>query len=82
VGAAYSRGRVHHINVLPDLESQITTYVQGETGYSPDRQDALVHACAAGLFPEALINGGVGGSVLRTAAAQQLQLGFGRGVIG
>lgn len=82
VGAAYQRGRVHHINVLPDLESQITTYVQGETGYSPDRQDALVHACAAGMFPEALINGGVGGAVLRTAATQQLQLGWGRGLVG
>ena len=82
VGAAYSRGRVHHINVLAELESQISSWVQGETGYSPDRQDALVHACASGMFPEALINGGLGGAALRSAANTHLQLELARSRVG
>lgn len=82
VGAAYARGRIHHINVLADLESQITSWVQGEAGYSPDRMDALVHACASGLFPESLINGGVGGAAIRTAADQRLEIGWNRSRVG
>jgi phage terminase large subunit-like protein len=76
VGGAYARGRVHHIGELfPDLESQITSWVAGESGYSPDRQDALVQGCASGLFPEAITSGGMGTTVLRTVADQHIPLG-------
>jgi phage terminase large subunit-like protein len=44
---AYEQGRVHHIGYLPDLESQMTTWIPGETRKSPDRVDALVHALTA-----------------------------------
>jgi phage terminase large subunit-like protein len=74
VSGAYSRGRVHHVNVLPELEDQITTWVPGESGYSPDRMDALVHACAAGMFPEALIHGAPGTATLHTASNQRIPL--------
>jgi len=42
----YEQGRVHHIGYLPDLESQMLSWVPGE-GRSPDRVDALVHALTA-----------------------------------
>lgn len=74
VGGAYSRGRVHHVNVLAELEDQLTTWVPGESGYSPDRMDALVHACAAGMFPEALIHGSPGSVVLHNVAKQHIPL--------
>lgn len=74
VGGAYSRGRIHHVNVLAELEDQATTWVAGESGYSPDRMDALVHACAAGMFPEALIHGSPGTTVLHNVANQRIPL--------
>lgn len=43
---AYEQGRVHHMGDLPELESQMTTWIPGE-GKSPDRVDALVHALTA-----------------------------------
>jgi phage terminase large subunit-like protein len=43
VAALYEQGRVSHIGVLKDLESQMTTWMPGE-GKSPDRMDALVWA--------------------------------------
>ena len=60
IGAAYERGRVHHINNLPELEDQLTSWTEADAGYSPDRLDALVHGLASVLFPEALVKGGVG----------------------
>lgn len=49
VTLAYEQGRVHHINYLADLESQMISWVPGE-GKSPDRVDALVHALTALLI--------------------------------
>jgi phage terminase large subunit-like protein len=62
IGAAYQRGRVHHINVLPDLEDQLTAWTPEDKGYSPDRLDAVVHGLSALLFPEAMVKGGVPGA--------------------
>jgi phage terminase large subunit-like protein len=63
IGAAYQRGRVHHLNVLADLEDQLTSWTPEDKGYSPDRLDALVHGLAAILFPKGLTTGGaVGGT--------------------
>jgi predicted phage terminase large subunit-like protein len=45
IAALYEQGRAHHVGYFPELESQMTTYVPGET--SPDRMDALVWACTA-----------------------------------
>jgi len=62
VGAAYERGRVHHLHSLPDLEDQLTTWTPTDSGYSPDRLDAVVHGLSALLFPQALVKGGVPGA--------------------
>jgi predicted phage terminase large subunit-like protein len=40
IAALYEQGRAHHVGYFSELESQMTTYVPGET--SPDRMDALV----------------------------------------
>jgi predicted phage terminase large subunit-like protein len=43
VAALYEQGKVHHVNVLPDLEVQLTEW-QPTDSVSPDRLDALVWA--------------------------------------
>lgn len=43
VSALYEQGRVHHVEPLPELESQLTSRVPGEDG-PDDRHDALVWA--------------------------------------
>ncbi len=47
---AYEQERVHHIGYMGDLESQMTSWIPGETRKSPDRVDALVHALTALLI--------------------------------
>lgn len=42
VASLYEQGRVHHVGVLADLESQMCSWVPGDS--SPDRMDALVWA--------------------------------------
>jgi phage terminase large subunit-like protein len=89
VGGAYSQGRVHHVNVLADYESQATSWTAGD-GYSPDRMDAAVQGIASGLFPEALTGGGLGAATLHSVANQHIPIirqtalarrpGYGRGV--
>ena len=49
VTLAYEQDRVHHVNYLADLESQMCAWIPGE-GKSPDRVDALVHALTALLI--------------------------------
>jgi len=41
ISALYEQGKVHHLGVFPELESQMCTYT-GESKPSPDRLDALV----------------------------------------
>ena len=60
VGAAYEKGRVHHVNVLPEYETQITEWTEG-SGYSPDRMDAGVWGLSSLLYPETM-KGGLPGS--------------------
>lgn len=44
VAMRYEQGRVHHADVFPELEDQLTTWDPHETpNESPDRVDALVH---------------------------------------
>ena len=52
VSALYERGLVHHAGFLPQLESQMTSWVPG-VEKSPDRMDALVHAVASLLTERA-----------------------------
>ncbi len=70
VTLAYEQNRVHHVNYLTDLESQMCAWIPGE-GKSPDRVDALVHALTALLIkPPA---GFVGGNITaRSVAARRL----------
>ncbi len=42
IAAIYEQGRFHHLGFFPDLESQMSSWVPGDT--SPDRLDALVWA--------------------------------------
>jgi len=42
IASLYEQGRVHHMGVFPELESQMCTYTGERTRPSPDRLDALV----------------------------------------
>ncbi len=42
VAALYEQGRVHHVGVFPELETQMCTYTGDRPNPSPDRLDALV----------------------------------------
>lgn len=44
ISALYEKGRAHHVGEHVDLEAQLTSWKPGQTGDSPDRMDALVHA--------------------------------------
>lgn len=67
---AYEQGRVHHVNYLADLESQMLAWIPGE-GKSPDRVDALVHALTALLIKPP--PGFVGGQITaRSVASRRL----------
>lgn len=44
VAALYEQGKVHHVGVFPELETQMTEWQPSDT-VSPDRLDALVWAC-------------------------------------
>lgn len=46
VAMRYSQGRVHHIGKFEMLEKQMLEFDPTSTKTSPDRLDALVHACA------------------------------------
>lgn len=43
IAALYEQGRVHHVGAFPELEDEMTTYVETES-WSPNRMDALVWA--------------------------------------
>lgn len=43
VAMRYEQGRVHHVQSLPELEDQLTTWNADEDKDSPDRVDSLVH---------------------------------------
>lgn len=44
VSAVYEQGRVHHVDGFLHLESEMTSWVPGESDWSPNRIDALVWA--------------------------------------
>lgn len=44
VAALYEQGRVHHVGIFPDLETQMTMWSPVDDHDSPDRVDALVWA--------------------------------------
>lgn len=45
VAHRYEQGRVHHVGRFPELENQMTEWDPAISRESPDRLDALVHAC-------------------------------------
>jgi phage terminase large subunit-like protein len=45
VGLRYEQRTVHHVGQLTDLEDQMLRFDPTDTHNSPDRMDALVHAC-------------------------------------
>ena len=44
IAAVYEVGRVHHVGAFPTMEGEMTSWVPGESGWSPNRLDALVWA--------------------------------------
>lgn len=50
IALLYEQGKVKHLGVLAALESQLCTFVPGQSLKSPDRLDALVWALTS-LFP-------------------------------
>ena len=61
VSALYEQGRIHHVGVLEELETQMTTWTPDDLG-SPDRLDALVHGLTE------LMNGGGAEAWMRSLA--------------
>jgi phage terminase large subunit-like protein len=45
IAALFEQGRVHMVGTLPELEDEMTGWLP-DSGYSPDRLDAMVHAIA------------------------------------
>lgn len=45
VGVRYEQKTVHHVGQFPDLEEQMLRFDPTDSHNSPDRMDALVHAC-------------------------------------
>jgi len=43
IGSLYEQGRVHHVGMFAELEDQLCNW-DGDTDWSPDRLDAMVHA--------------------------------------
>lgn len=73
VTLAYEQGRIHHIGYLADLESQMISWIPGETK-SPDRVDALVHAMTALLIKPP--SGFTGGKITaRSVAGRKINNG-------
>jgi phage terminase large subunit-like protein len=58
---AYEQGRVHHVGYMAELVDQMTSWIPGDRGKSPDRVDALVHALVALLVrpPKGFIGGNI-----------------------
>jgi len=79
VTLAYEQGRVHHVNYLADLESQMISWIPGE-GKSPDRVDALVHALTALLIKPP--PGFVGGQITAKSMASRRLPSFRNGAGG
>jgi phage terminase large subunit-like protein len=59
VAALAERGCVHHVGIHVELEDQLLSWAPGQD--SPDRLDALVHACAALLRTDAVTRPRVAG---------------------
>lgn len=78
VALAYDQKRVHHLNHLADLETQMTNWLPGETRKSPDRLDALVHGITALLIksPQGFHTGPMRA---RSMGGRQVQGGRGSG---
>ena len=45
IAALFEQGRVHMVGTFPELEDEMTGWLP-DSGYSPDRLDAMVHAIA------------------------------------
>lgn len=58
---AYEQGRVHHVGYMAELVDQMTSWIPGDRGKSPDRVDALVHALVALMVrpPKGFIGGNI-----------------------
>lgn len=64
VSALYERGLVHHAGFFPLLESQMISWVPGESK-SPDRMDALVHAVSSVLIARPVVRASVQSPTMR-----------------
>lgn len=71
VSIAIQRGRVHMVGTHELLEDDLTTWVPADS-YSPDRLDAMVFGCVAGLFDNALTDGSIGGVTTQSATRRRI----------
>jgi phage terminase large subunit-like protein len=62
ISALYEQSKISHVGVFEALEDQMINWVQGESDFSPDRIDALVHGLTE-------LNLGAGNSADRYFAA-------------
>lgn len=85
IGMRYEQGRISHVGAFPELEDQLTTWIPEEDPtLSPDRLDALVHACAylmrkhdrgeAAADPHSVQRKGIPGEHPMMAARRRAQL--------
>jgi phage terminase large subunit-like protein len=71
ISALYEQGRVHHVGVFSLLEEQMTSWLP-DSGYSPDRLDALVH----GLTELGLAKGSSADAFMRGLAPPCIRCNF------
>lgn len=58
VAALYEQKRARHVGCHRELEDQLTTYVEGESDFSPDRMDAMVYAGIELMLEGGIVSGG------------------------
>lgn len=74
VQLAAQRGRVALVGEFPELVDQMTSWVPSVDKKSPDRVDALVHACTPFLVPSKKLPLGGGGLSLQNPEKRRLAL--------
>jgi phage terminase large subunit-like protein len=78
---AYEQNRVHHVGYLAELESQMISWIPGESSKSPDRVDALVHGLTALLIkpPQGFLGGKITARSLASRKLPSFRGGNGNG---
>jgi len=57
IASLYEQGRIHHVGIFPELEDQLCNW-DGDTDWSPDRLDAMVHGLSELMLHDRTISVG------------------------